>query len=542
MTPPPAVARRERSLAELADRSWDVLIVGGGITGIATLLEATERGLSAALIERDDLCVGTSSRSSKLIHGGLRYLEQFQFRLVRQALVERSRFVRDVPHLVHVEPFLVPVHGSVLSMPYIGAGLAVYDLFGATAGGGRTNVLRPSSVMRHSPSVRRPGLRGGFIYHDAVMDDVRVAIALLRTALRLGATAVTRVEATGFRAATDGAVVSACDRQSGRGIEISARMVVDATGPADGFGRAGATSALQDQTVLRSRGTHIIIDRSAIPSDMGMTLRVPGRVVFVIPWHGQWLVGTTDVAHEGDVQSPQSTPDEVNYLLDTLRRALDLDLDHSAIVATFAGIRPLAAPRSGISSVKASREHRIDRPEPAMLRIRGGKYTTARLMAAEAIDTIAARSRGPRQPAPIAGALGADEHEAFATGLAHRFALDQALVDGVIDRHGRDAEHVLELGEKMNLLRPISADADVIEAEVPWAAREELAASVDDVLARRSRIALLRRDHGLSGAARVAELLAPELGWSAASAAKSVSDYQASAIREYGLPASLPAA
>src|SRR4051794_7972555 len=178
------------------------------------------------MIERDDIAVGTSSRSSKLVHGGLRHLEQFQFRLVHQALQERSRFVRDAPHLVHIEPFLVPVHGNVLNMPYIGSGLALYGMLGARAKGGRTHVLTPSGVTRHAPSVRRRALRGGFIYHDAVMDDTRLAVALLRTALRLGATAVTRVEAAEFRSTPQGALVLGCDRDSGRALTINTRVVV----------------------------------------------------------------------------------------------------------------------------------------------------------------------------------------------------------------------------------------------------------------------------------------------------------------------------
>jgi glycerol-3-phosphate dehydrogenase len=385
-------------------------------------------------------------------------------------------------------------------------------------------------------------LRGGFIYHDAVMDDTRLAIALLRTALRLGATAVTRLDATSFRQVPDGAIVAGCDRQSGRAIEIRTRTVVDATGPTGGFAGDGYPTGAQHDGVLLSRGIHMIIERAAIPSDMGMTLRVPGRVVFVIPWHGEWLVGTTDVPHDADAVRPQATDEEVEYLLETLRRALDVPVERNAIVTTYAGIRPLAAPRAGVSSVQASREHRIDRPSPALVRVRGGKYTTARVMATETVDAVAGKWRGKRTHEPIAGAIADDERSSFAAELALRFWLDRTLVDAIVERHGRDAENVLRLGQRMQLLRRIVPGSDVLEAEIPWAAREELAASVDDVLARRTRLALLRRDHGASAATRVAELLRPELAWSATAASSSALDYEATSAREYGLPASLAGA
>jgi glycerol-3-phosphate dehydrogenase len=536
MTPTPARATRQRSLEKLASENWDVVVIGGGVTGVATLLEATERGLKAALVERDDICAETSSRSSKLVHGGLRYLEQFQFRLVHQALVERSRFLRDVPHLVHIEKFLIPIHGSPLNLPYIGAGLLLYDLLGAASGVGHTTVCTPSAVLAHAPSVRRRGLRGGFIYHDAVMDDARLGIALLRTALGLGATALTRVEATEFSATSQSAIVAACDGLSGRAVDIKAGAVIDATGASGNFAPRGGAGADSDG-VLRSRGVHIVIERDAIPADVGMTLRVPGRVVFVIPWHGAWLVGTTDVPQGGDARRPQATDEEVEYLLETLRQALDAPVARSAVIATFAGIRPLAAPRTGVNSVQASREHRIDRPADRLIRIRGGKYTTARVMAAEAVDLVAGKQRRVGERAPIAGALAASDRAAFVTKLSDRFGIDATIADGVADRHGREAEDVLELGAQQGLLAPLGAGLDAVEAEVPWAAREELATSVDDFLARRTRLSLVRRDHGLKVAARVAELLRPELGWSAADATRSVEEYRHIADREYGLPA-----
>jgi glycerol-3-phosphate dehydrogenase len=527
-----ARANRDVTLAELERSTWDVLVIGGGSTGVATLLEATERGLKAALIERDDIASETSSRSSKLIHGGLRYLERFQFRLVRQALRERSRFLRDVPHLVHMEPFLVPIQGSPLSVPYIGAGLALYDLLGAARDAGGTMFLTPSMVLRHAPAVRRSHLQGGFIYHDAVMDDARLALALLRTAIRSGGKAVTRANAVAFADTISGpAVVTVCDQETGRALEVAARTVVDCTGPSGDLGMDGTPKMLKP-----SRGAHVVLEQSTIPSQVGMTLRVPGRVVFVVPWHDCWIVGTTDQLHDGETHRPTATDEEVDYLLDTLRRALDVTVRRSDVVSTFAGIRPLVA-QDGATSVQTSREHRIDRASRSLVRIRGGKYTTARVMARDAVDVIAGRVRGGDRDRPIAGALPAAERASFVTRLASQYGLGVTIVDSLADRHGRDSEAVLKLGRQMNLMAPIGNDVPVLEAEVPWAAREELAYSVDDFLARRTRLALLRRDHGAPFGRRVSELLAPELGWSPDETARSAAAYASSSLREYGLPA-----
>jgi glycerol-3-phosphate dehydrogenase len=533
---------RSASIEALGRDRWDLLVVGGGITGVATLLEAANRGLHAALVERDDIASETSSRSSKLVHGGLRYLEQFQFRLVRQALAERRAFIRDAPHLVRNQPFLVPILGSPLQLPYIGAGLALYDVFGAARDGGRTRVLGPRAVLERAPAVRRRGLQGGFLYHDAVMDDARLAIALVRTALARGAIALTRMEALSLDPSTSGPrVVTVRDRETGAVQEVRATSVVLATGASDGLTTAEVASGAGGRAasgVLRSRGTHIVLRRSDIPARQGLTLRVPGRVVFVVPWGECWIAGTTDAPHEGATRRPVPREEDIDYLLDALNGALEVPLERKHVVAAFAGIRPLVLPRAGVSSVQASREHRVDRVSAGVLRVRGGKYTTSRLMAREIVDAAVGRPArlDPKVGHPILGGILDAERPALIARLSAASGLDPDLIDALVARHGSEAEAIISAGQDLDLLRPVLPGNSLLEVEVVWGARQELARGVEDVLARRSRLALERRDHGAPAAERVAALLGRELAWSAERTEREAASYGPAADLEYGLP------
>jgi len=542
--PSPLEARRA-NVATLEAETFDVLVVGGGIVGSGVLLDAASRGLRAALIEQDDVAAGTSSRSSRLIHGGLRYLEQFRFGLVFEALAERSRLLRLAPHLVRLEPLLFPVYGwPIVHRAFYGSGLLLYDLLGARREGGFARHLARDEALAWTPSLRRAGLRGGIVYHDGVEDDARYALGVLRTAVGLGATAVTRVRATDS-VERDGRIagVRGRDLLEGRDIEIRARAVVDATGVWTAQPDAPLGGGAR---VLPSKGAHLVVRRDRIPSRTGLTIRVPGKVLFLVPWPNHWLIGSTDDAWAGPPDRPTATPADVDELLNAVNRTLDVGLTRGDVVGTYAGLRPLAVTSGSGSTVKASREHRVTVEPNGLVHVTGGKYTTYRVMASDAIDAVlgaAARSR-PSGTAELhlVGALPRPELDALAGRLAAANGLDPALVTRLVDRHGAEAEAVVALGRELKLLAPLAPDIQNLEAEVAWAAQRELALSVDDVLARRTRLAQERPDRGAAFAPRVAKILGRELGWSAQRQAQETTAYLASAHREFDVPAAGQAA
>jgi glycerol-3-phosphate dehydrogenase len=540
---PNARDARRQDLGRLAGTRWEILVVGGGITGIGTLLDAATRGLRAALVERDDFGVGTSSRSSRLIHGGLRYLEQFQFGLVREALRERARLLRIAPHLVHLEPFLFPVYGGFWNRPFYGAGLTLYDLLGASADGGFHRHLSADEALAAVPALRRRSLRGGFLYHDGQEDDARYVIAVLRTALAQGATAVSRLVAEGLlesNGRADGCV--ARDTLSGDELEIRADAVVDATGvwaarPGGPFSWGAANA------ILPSRGTHLVVRRDRIPSRYGLTLRIPGRVCFMVPGPSHWVIGTTDVEDPVPAERPAATPGEVAEILESVNRTLDVDLARSDVVAAYAGIRPLAAePSHGPGgTVKASREHRIRTERNGLVRVSGGKFTTYRLMAEQTVDA-ALRASGRSAPRsatttlPLVGAGSAAQLESEAQRLVRQTGLDRPAVDHLLGRYGMETGALVELGLGLDLLRPLGA-GPYLEAEVAWAVQHESALSLDDILSRRTRIAVEEPDRGASVAGRVAALIRGQLGWSDRYLAEAEAAYLKSAHAEFDLPA-----
>ena len=520
-----AVERRHRGIERLQRETWDLLVIGGGITGVATALEASLRGAKVALVERDDIAVGTSSRSSKLIHGGLRYLEQFRFGLVIEALRERGALLRLAPHLVRLERFVVPVFGWPHQVPYLGAGLALYAMMGAGRDGGWPTFVPPGVARRGVPALRAHRLRGAFTYTDGVEDDARLALAVARTAARAGSLVVTRMEALDH--GEDGrAGITVRDRLTGDSLGVRARRVVDATGPSH-----------PDGGIVASRGSHIVVERERIPSPWGMTLRVPRRVVFIVPWSRFWVIGTTDVPHDGPTSRPRATREEVDYLIEHTNAALDVGLGVGDVIATFAGIRPLAAPRT-TDTVRASREHVVER-RSNLVRVRGGKYTTFRRIARDVVDEALGRphrgARGHAWPA-LVGALAPGGQDAEADRLARRHGLDPERARRLVSRHGSEAADVAELSAAAGLLGPLD-ETDHLEGEILWAVEHEWARSVDDALARRLRLVLERRDNGASAAPRAAEILGAALGWSAEQQAADASAFSATARLEYGVPA-----
>jgi glycerol-3-phosphate dehydrogenase len=533
--------QRATVLSRLADEAWDLVVIGGGIVGSGVLLDATSRGLKAALIEQDDLAVGTSSRSSRLIHGSLRYLEDLRLGLVREALEERSRLLRLAPHLVHLERFLFPVFGyPLLSRAFMGAGLTLYDLLGAARDGGRAHHLGSEAVAALVPPIRRAGLRGGVTYSDGVEDDARYSIAVARTAVSRGATVVTRARATSLLTAQDGRVtgVRVHDLLGDAGLDVRAGNVIDATGV--WLGQPGARLGGSSMKLVPSRGTHLLFERARLPLQTGMTLKIPGRVLFLIPSGSTWIVGTTDEADDGAPERPVPTAREVDQILDNVNHVLDVDLRREDAVGAYAGLRPLVGVPGG-DTARVSREHTIHREDDGLVRVSGGKYTTYRLMARDAVD-VALEAKGAETPPSrtadleLLGAAPREELDALVTLLATHSGIGGECARSLVARHGTQARDVVRLGEEHDLLRPLAPDTLELEAEVAWAVTQEMALSLDDVLSRRMRLAMARRDRAAAIAPRAAEIMAGLLDWDAPRQTGEVEAFLATAHREYDVP------
>jgi glycerol-3-phosphate dehydrogenase len=550
-SPPPTapLARRRADLARLASETWELVIVGGGIVGSGALLDAASRGLKVALVEQDDIAAGTSSRSSRLIHGGLRYLEQFHLPLVREALAERRRLLQLAPHLVTLEPLLFPIYGwPFVTKAFYDAGLTLYDVLGARHDGGWHRRLSARDTLAIAPGLRTAGLRGGLLYHDGMEDDARFTLAVARTALEtpLGCdrpVVVTRVRATGVHSDARSGVVDALeveDLLDGSTFRIATRVVIDATGvwaAESSHPFASATMRLRP-----SRGAHLVVPRDRIPASAGLTIRIPGKVVFLVPWPDHWLIGTTDEPFDGPPDHPVADGWEVDKLLAIVNDTMDVGLTRADVVGTYAGLRPLIAPTSG-STVKASREHRVTVERDGVVRIGGGKYTTYRVMARDVVDAAIGGRASREHPSATAeralvGAADRSALDGLTAELASRPGVAAAHPEAaarLVARHGTEASAVVDLGERLDLIRPLVAGRPFLEAEVIWAVRRELALTLDDVLSRRFRLSPELADRGAIAAPRVAALMAGELGWDADQTAREVDAYLALARREYAV-------
>ncbi len=542
--PASSLERRRRSLDRLANERWDVVVVGGGVVGCGILLDALSRGLRVALIEQDDIAFGTSSRSSRLIHGGLRYLEQYHLGLVREALTERARLLELAPHLVRLVPLVFPLYGPpAVARFWYGSGFVLYDLLGsARRGGGHTHLTR-DTMEELAPVIKRDGLRGGIKYHDGLEDDARFALAVARTALEFptaGSDAVAAIRVRAEAILEEGGLatgVRARDLVSDEEIVIRGHRVIDSTGV--WVAHPGPFSTSSGMHLVPSRGSHIVLPRSRIPVRFGMTLRVPGRVVFMVPWPDFWVIGTTDIPDSGPPRRTAATPAEVDWIIDTVNGALEADLTRADLVGTYAGLRPLVGDTVDGGTVKVSREHRVELDEHGVTHVSGGKYTTYRVMAADAVDA-ALGDEAPRRPSataglPIVGAASRRDLRGLANRLAVAHGLEDRVASRLVWRHGTQADAVAALGLEHDLLRPLGGTPH-LEAEVLWAVRRELALSLDDVLSRRMRLSTELADRGASIAPRVARILGPELGWDEERRAAEVAAYLETARREYGVP------
>lgn len=517
----------------------DVLVVGGGVVGAGTALDAVTRGLSTGLLEQRDLASGTSSRSSKLVHGGLRYLEMLDFGLVREALQERGLLLtRLAPHLVRPVPFLYPLTRRGWERPYVGAGLALYDgmAMAGRYGSGlpRHRHLSRRSVARIAPDFNPASLAGAIQYHDCQVDDARLVMTLARTAAAHGAQVATRVKVTGFLREGERVVgVRARDLEHGRDLEVRARVVVNAAGvwTDDIQEMVGGRGSLHVQA---SKGIHLVVPRDRIRSEAGFIVRTEKSVLFVIPWGRHWIIGTTDTPWDLDKAHPAASKADIDYVLAHVNAILREPLDHSDVEGVYAGLRPLLSGESEPTS-RISREHTVVTPVPGLVMIAGGKLTTYRVMGRDAVDAAAhslTSSLGLTVRPSITDRvplLGAADWETRANQrvlLARRSGLHVARIDHLLGRYGGLVDDLLELvSTRRSLGVPLEGAEDYLAAEVVYAVTHEGARHLDDVLTRRTRISIETFDRGVSAAPAAAALMAAELGWDDARTAEEVDHY-----------------
>jgi glycerol-3-phosphate dehydrogenase len=455
---------REAMLARLAGEPFDILVVGGGATGLGCAVDAAARGYRTALVEANDFAAATSSRSTKLVHGGVRYLQEGDIRLVREALRERTSLLRNAPSIVHDLAFLTPAY-RWWETPYYFTGLTLYDILAGRSEFGRSRHVSRDRTLQRMPWLRRERLQGSVEYHDGQFDDARLAIALARTAADWGAALANYTRAIAF--VRDGSKLGGAtvrDEESGSTFDIRATVTIDAAGIfSDEIRRLDDPAATA--ILAHSRGTHILVSRDAMPGTDA--LLVPktddGRVIFAIPWHERVLIGTTDVPVNGSVLDPQPTDEEIAYLLDTINRFIENPIDASAITASFAGLRPLVD-RGATSTAKESREHVVQTSASGLVTIAGGKWTTYRKMAQDAVD--AAIASGGLTPSPC-------------------FTATLRLHDDTKDEIQAIVSQRPELGLRLHPGFTYTR-ADAINGY-----RNEMARTADDILNRRTRLAFL---------------------------------------------------
>ncbi len=509
--------QRSDMLARLEARKdpWDFVIVGGGATGVGIAVDAASRGYDALLLEQHDFGKGTSSRSTKLVHGGVRYLEQGNIALVMEALKERGLLRQNAPHLVGNLAFVVPNY-DWWEAPFYGLGLKVYNALAGKYGFGTSEILSRDETLERLPTIKTDGLRGGVVYYDGQFDDARLLVNLAQTAVEQGAVLLNYAEVTGITKAEDGFVdgVVARDQESGREWTIGAKVVINATGPfSDNVRRLAEPEA--PKLIAPSQGIHLVFNQSFLPTDAA--IMVPhtsdGRVMFAIPWHGHTLVGTTDTAIETPTLEPRPFDQEIAFILETAGQYLHKAPTRDDVLSVFVGIRPLV--KSGDSKLTAalSRDHTIHIDASGVLTTTGGKWTTYRNMAEHTVDQAADLARLPVRPS-LTRTLNIHGFHPN----ADRF--------GTLRFYGADAPAIQDLMRATPALAaPLDAALPYTGAEVVWAVRHEMARTVEDVLARRTRALFLNARAAEAMAPAVARLMGAELGWDAARVSREVDDF-----------------
>ncbi len=529
--------QRRGALRRMADETFDIAIIGAGVTGCGAALDAASRGLSVALIDQRDLASGTSSRSSKLIHGGLRYLEQRHFGLVREARHEQALMLtRLCPHLVRPVSFLFPLTHRIWERLYMGAGVWLYEKLSGRPVLPRHRHLSRTAVLREFPALRADALVGGIQYYDAQVDDARHTLTLARTAALHGAAVATSIRAVGFE--KDGGRVRAIRArclETGADLEIRARQIINATGvwTERVHGMAGGGHI----RVRASKGIHLLVPRARIRANGGLILRTRTSVLFVIPWYEHWIIGTTDTSWNLDLDHPAASRADIDYLLTTLNRVLAHPLGHVDIVGVYAGLRPLLYGEDDATS-QLSREHAVSTSDSGLISVAGGKYTTYRIMAKDAVDVAAsqlaagvASCRTDRLP--LLGADGFPECRARCLELGRNAGVSEQCVDRLLNRYG---SLVLELfaliAERPDLAESLDGGGGYLRVEALYAATHEGALHLDDLLTRRTRISIETEDRGLRAAEAACELVADALHWDRAARERELSHYRARVAAE----------
>ncbi|WP_405742804.1 glycerol-3-phosphate dehydrogenase/oxidase [Streptomyces sp. NBC_01525] len=528
--------QRAEALARMAERELDILVVGGGVVGAGTVLDAATRGLATGLVEARDWAAGTSSRSSKLIHGGLRYLEMLDFALVREALKERGLLLeRLAPHLVKPVPFLYPLQHHVWERFYAGSGVALYDAMSLSSGHGRGlpvhRHLSHKRALRVAPCLRKDALVGALQYYDAQMDDARFVETLVRTAASYGAQVANGARVVDFLREGERVVGARVeDVESGGTYEVRARQIVNATGVWTDDTQ-GLINERGQFHVRASKGIHLVVPKDRIHSTTGLILRTEKSVLFVIPWGRHWIIGTTDTDWDLDKAHPAASSADIDYLLEHVNSVLATPLTRDDVEGVYAGLRPLLAGESDATS-KLSREHTVAHPVPGLVVVAGGKYTTYRVMAKDAVDE-AVHGLDRRvaecvtEDVPLLGAEGYRAMWNARARIAARAGLHVARVEHLLNRYGSLTEELLELVvADPSLGEPLTGAEDYLRAEVVYACTHEGARHLDDVLTRRTRISIETFDRGTGCAREAAELMAPALGWDFAQVDKEVAHYE----------------
>jgi glycerol-3-phosphate dehydrogenase len=542
----PAAFQRAEALRRLESEDFDVLVVGGGATGAGVALDAASRGLRTALVERGDFGAGTSSLSSKMIHGGIRYLQQLEIRLVYQSLAERQRMLANAPHLVRTLPFVLAIYTKGGMIPrllarFMGLVLWFYDTTGGAKIGHRHRRLDRDETIARMPTLDPERIHSSYLYYDAQVDDARLVMAIARTAaLDHGAVVANHTPVVALTKDAAGRINGATvDAGDGRRFDVRAQVVVNATGV--WIDHVDALDGDADADVRPARGVHVVVPRALVRNDAAVILSVPERKasVFAVPWGEHTYIGTTDTDYDGDLDRPYCTAADVRQLLDALNASTTTVLTPADVVGTWAGLRPLLRGTGDAKTADLSRRHRITTSASGLITVAGGKLTTWRQMAEDTVDqalgalgrSVACRTRD----LPLRGAVGWD---AVAPG-----PVSAEVRDHLAGRYGAEAADVIALvATDASLGEPLVVGLDHVRAEAVYAATHEMAVTLDDVFNHRTRARLLARDASAEAAEAVADLLGDVLGWTADERAAQVAAYRDEITRERAALAAAPGA
>ncbi|MTB72039.1 FAD-dependent oxidoreductase [Arsenicicoccus sp. MKL-02] len=537
-----ATSRADALDAMTTGEPLDLLVVGGGVTGAGIVLDAASRGLRVGIVEAEDWASGTSQWSSKLVHGGLRYLYQLNFALVAEALKERGLLLTTLaPHLVKAQPFLWPLKLPVVERSYSAVGVGMYDALALVGAKGTKTVPLQKHYTRQGaqelfPDIRDDALTGAIRFYDARVDDARLVIDLVRTATGYGALAATRARVTSFAKDDTGRVVGAevHDAEGDRDLTIRAHRVVAAAGvwTEDVEAMTGSDQGLK---VLASKGIHIVVPKERIQGETGLFLRTEKSVLFVIPWERYWVIGTTDTPWEQDLRNPVATAEDIDYVLEQANSVLARPLTRDDIIGTYAGLRPLLQPHrgSGGSSTKVSREHTVAEVAPGLWSIAGGKLTTYRVMAEDAVDVALGEEAAEANPSvtehtPLVGAAGFDAYRHQAPRIAAAYGWSAEQVEHLLSRYGAELPALLALVDAdASLGEPLTTAPAYLRVEAAFAVTHEGALHLEDILMHRIRLHYETRDRGVSALDEIGSIAAPLLGWDDDDLAREQAAYRA---------------